>query len=370
MDITERKYWLAFSSFVGIGPKRFELLVKYFGSAEKAWRAADKEFLEIGLPSKLASSFINYRQKFSPDDYLKWIDSDGVRVLTIEDEEYPKLLKEIGDAPFVLYVKSSKVQGTSDKLEELFEIGIAVVGTRKLTSYGREVTEKLVSDLTANGLTIVSGLARGLDGVAHKTAMETGGRTLAVMGTGINIVYPPEHRDLYEQIAEHGAVISELPMGYPALRMNFPARNRIISGLSLGVLIPEAAEDSGSLITASFAGEQGREVFVVPGPITSPVSAGTNELLKKGAKLVTSVNDILEELEITIKKKHIEAKKVLPANPKEKLILDILSSGQLHINTIVVKSGLPINETGSLLTMMEMKGIVRCFGNGVFGIKS
>lgn len=378
MSEEERKYWIAFSSFIGIGPKRFSLLVKYFGSAKIAWEAPEKELREIGLGEKLTELFCLYRERFDLEKYLERMMVLGVTALTLGDDEYPSLLKEIGDAPYVLYIKTSnfknqnpnKSQILKFKMIDLFsECAIAVVGTRMVTSYGREVTEELTSGLVANGLTIVSGMARGVDGIAHKTAIDFNGMTVAVLGSGIDIIYPPEHRGLYNEIVQNGAVISEFPLGYPAVPRNFPARNRIISGLSLGVLVTEAAYDSGSLITASFAGEQGREVFAVPGPITSKVSGGTSELLKKGAKLVSSISDILEELKIKEKKANMEAKKVLQTSTEEKLIIDILSLGQLHINNIALKVRLPINKVGSLLMILEMKGMVRNYGEMVYGIK-
>jgi len=359
----ERKYWIAFSSFPGIGPKRFELLVKYFGSAENAWKSSEKELKGIGLPEKITLSFCNFRKKFSIENYLKWISREKINIITSSDSCYPALLKEISDPPFVLYIKSNIF---SNKLFQ--EICIAVVGSRKLTSYGQEVTENLVSGLVTNGCVVVSGLARGVDSIAHKEAIRSGGKTIAVLGTGVNIVYPPENSDLYKNVINNGAVISEFPLGYPPLRMNFPARNRIISGLSLGVLITEAAKDSGSLITASFAGEQGREVFAVPGPITSSVSFGTSELIKKGAKLVTSIADIFEELNIKNFREVLNSKKILPTSSDEKIVLDILSSGQLHINDIIKNSRLPVYKVGSLLTIMEMKGMIRNYGNMIYGI--
>lgn len=364
MDLEERKYWIAFSSFVGFGPKRFKLLRDYFGSAEKAWKVSEKELEEIGLSEKLIASFLFHRKNFSLEEYLAKINKLGVGIITLEDENYPKLLKQIDDAPFLLYFKTSSLGFVSNT-----DCSIAVVGTRKITNYGQEVTEKLVTELVFNGITIVSGMARGVDSIAHKTAIENKGTTIAVLGSGIDIIYPPENRTLYNSIVENGAVVSEFPLGFKPMPWCFPVRDRIMSGLSLGVLVTEAASDSGSLITASCAGNQGREVFAVPGPITSTVSFGTSELLKKGAKLVTCVTDILEEIKIKEKKEQANACLVLPANENEKLIIDILGGGQLHINNIVLKSKLSVSQTGSILMMMEMKGMVKNYGKGMYGRK-
>ena len=284
----DKPYWLAFNCFDGIGPLRFKLLLEYFGTAKAAWEAEKQELVKIGLGQSLVENFCLFRQSFDILGYLERIKKAKVYVLTLKDEEYPKLLKEIQTAPPVLYIKSKNTEIIRRSYHNLC---MAVVGTRKITSYGRQVTEALVSDLVAHGLTIVSGMAKGVDSLSHKTAIENGGLTIAVLGSGVDVIYPPENRKLWEEISENGAVVSEFPLGYPAVPGNFPARNRIISGLSLGVLVTEAAEDSGALITASCAAEQGREVFSVPGPITSPLSKGTAELIKKGAKLVYNVNE-------------------------------------------------------------------------------
>lgn len=368
MDFEERKYWIAFSTFMGFGPKRFRLLKDYFGNAKKAWNLSEKELREIGLSEKLITSFLLHRKNFSLEDYLEKMKKINVGVLTLEDEEYPKLLKQITDAPYVLYY-FTRCEQSFKWLFAQTDCSVAVVGTRKVTSYGQEVTEKLVAGLVFNSVTIVSGMARGVDSIAHRTAIENKGITVAVLGSGLDIIYPPENACLYNSIVDNGAVISEFPLGFHPQPWCFPVRDRIMSGLSLGVLVTEAASDSGSLITASHAANQGREVFAVPGPITSPVSIGTSELLKKGAKLVTGVSDILEELKINEKKAQTEAQNILPANKNEKLIIDILGAGQLHINNIVVKTKLPISQIGSLLTIMEMKGMVRNYGGGMYGRK-
>lgn len=293
MDPEEKKYWLGFSAFPGIGPLRFKLLYDYFGSAKEAWQAPENELLKIGLGEKLSAKFSQFKNLFSLDKYIELIQKKRVEVLTWDDTNYPKLLKEIPDAPFLLYVR-----GDASVLNDMSP-RIGVVGTRRITSYGREVTQKLTSELVNHGFTIVSGLAYGVDAVAAQTAIDCGGQTIAVLGCGVDIIHPVSNTSIYWKIVkEYGCIVSEFPMGRFAEKGLFPARNRIISGLSLGVLVTEGAADSGSLITARFAAEQGREVFAVPGPITSELSQGPTKLLKAGAKLVTNVEDILEELNI------------------------------------------------------------------------
>ncbi len=289
----ERNYWVAFSVFPGIGPVRFGLLRNYFGSAQAAWHAGVGELRAIHLGDKLVDQFVAFRRAFVLDDYLGRLKTLGVHVLTLNDPRYPKRLKEIPYAPFVLYVKA---RVTKEKLN--LDRTIAVVGTRNITPYGREVTKRIVEGLVSSGFTIVSGLAYGVDAAAHQAAIDAGGKTIAVLGCGIDIIAPPSNARLYRCIGEegHGAIVSEMPLGLRPDKGRFVARNRIISGLSMGVVVTEGADDSGALITARNAAEQGREVFAVPGPITSPYSRGPAKLIQQGAKLITDVDDILEEL--------------------------------------------------------------------------
>lgn len=356
-DFEEKYYWLAFSAFnQGIGPVRFKLIVDYFGSAENAYKASEKELRAVGLPEKILLSFLSFRQRFDLEKYLKELAKKEVSFLTLKDKEYPELLKQISDPPYVLYIKG--------KLLPEDNLAIAVVGTRKITSYGRQVTEKIAGDLSVNGLTIVSGLARGVDTCAHVSALTYGGRTIAVLGCGVDVIYPAENVRLYHEIVNgHGAILSEFPLGMITARGTFPARNRIISGLSLGVVVTEGAEDSGSLITAGYAAEQGREVFAVPGPITSSLSKGPADLIKKGAKLVYDVKDILEELNIKQKTLAVKAKEILPESKEEGIILELLKNESLHIDELAKRAGMEISKLTSLLTMMEIKGKIRNLGN-------
>jgi len=294
MDLEEKKYWIAFSVFEGIGPVRFKLLKDYFGSAKNVFEASEKNLKETGLSEKIINNFLDFRQSFDFSSYLLRLDRLGINVLAYDEENYPKLLKNIEDKPIVIYAKTKKKNDFS-----IFDRKtIAVVGTRRITAYGKQVTAMLAKGLVEKGWVIVSGLARGVDRVAHETTICNKGLTVAVLGCGLEMVYPSEHRQLAEKIIESGGMlISEFPPGTPMAAKNFPLRNRIISGMSLGVVVTEAAEKSGSLITASCAAQQGREVFAVPGPINSPLSQGTAQLIKKGAKLVSNINDIIEELQ-------------------------------------------------------------------------
>ncbi len=279
----EQHYWVAFSVFPGIGPVRFQRLLDTFGTAKAAWEAP------------LSDKFIHFKKTFNIDEYLEKLGHLHVSVLTLSDPKYPKLLKEISDPPFLLYIRG-KNTGEPINLDKT----IAVVGTRNITPYGQEVTRKLVTGLVAHGFTIVSGMAYGVDAVAHQAAIDAGGKTIAVLGCGIDIIAPPSNATLYRAIGEegHGAIVSEMPLTQRPGKGLFVARNRIISGLSMGVVVIEGTDSSGALITARNAGEQGREVFAVPGPITSLYSKGPARLIKQGAKLVERVEDILEELGI------------------------------------------------------------------------
>ena len=356
----DKPYWIAFNVFEGIGPLRFGALLKYFGTAKKAWEASTEELLEIGLGERLTEKFGKFREEFDIDKYLRSLKELRVEVLTLKDKRYPKLLRQIPTAPPVLYLKGEIL--AEDKK------AIAVVGTRKVTNYGRQVTQILSKDLVEQGFTIVSGMARGVDSIAHQAALSAGGRTIAVLGCGINIVYPPENKGLYQKISRHGAVVSEVALGRYVTRGIFPARNRIISGLSLGVLVTEGAKDSGSLITAGYAGEQGREVFAVPGPITSQFSAAPMSLIKKGAKLVSNVKDILEELDITPHATRDKQHAIRVETEEEKRIIEILAEGNLQIDEIIRKSGWFSSKVGSLLSLMEIKGMVKNFGGMRYGI--
>lgn len=357
----ERAYAVALYGVKGIGPHRFPLLIKYFGSAKKAWQVAGAKLQEIGLPQAAIDNLVKRRQGMTPTVYFRELKKQGIKLYFLAEKNYPTRLSEIDNPPQILYVKG--------EIKPEDELAIAVVGTRRITPYGRQITENLTADLVAQGLTIVSGMARGVDSVAHKAALQMAGRTIAVLGCGLDICYPPENKGLMEEIIKHGAVASEFPLGYPALRANFPARNRIIAGLSLGILVTEGAEKSGTKITAKWAADQGREVFAVPGPITSKMSQGPADLIKLGAKLVTNVNDILEELNLESRKIQHKAKKILPGSPLEEKILAILSEQPIHIDEIVRQTDLSTTKVSSALSLMEMKGLVRNLGSMLYVLK-
>lgn len=362
---------MAFNVFEGIGPLRFKLLLDYFGTAEEAYRAPVEKLREIGLGGKLVLKFDEFRQNFDISSYLLRVSQLGIFTLTLEDKNYPKLLKEIQNPPTVIYVKGFRNEGFRDIGEIFNKKMVAVVGTRLPTAYGLKVTEMIVEGLVANGLVVVSGLARGIDAVAHKHTIYNKGLTIGVLACGLDKVYPPEHKGLVGEIVRSGgAVISEMPLGMMPVRGNFPARNRIISGLSLGVVVTEAAQDSGSLITASHAAEQGRDVFAIPGPITSKMSDGTAELIKKGAKLVTRVEDILDELGIrkcTTGIKSTTSITGIELTEDERKIFVVLKEEDLAIDDIIRKSGLDSGTVGSLLSIMEIKGIIKNY-NGAYSL--
>lgn len=331
-------------------------IMKYFLNSEEAWRAPANEFEKIFHDENLAGRIAEERKKIDPEREFEKLEKENIKILIIDDNNYPKLLKEIYTPPPILYSK-----GVIDDSD----VRIAVVGTRRMTLYGKEVTMDIVSGLTRAGLTIVSGLARGIDSAAHETALQNNTKTIAVLGSSLdrNSIYPPQNKNLAQRIvAQNGALISEYPIGMPALPQNFPQRNRIISGISLGVLVVEAGEKSGALITAREALEQNREVFSVPGPITSPLSIGPNNLIKAGAKTVTSANDILEELNLEKFIAQQENKKIIPDTPEEAQLLGYLSKEPLHIDKLAQQTGLSASQINSLLLIMEMKGIVRNLG--------
>lgn len=368
MTADELKYYLGFSAFPGIGPLRFKLLIKYFGSIKKAWLASEKDLLKIGLGEKLTQHFISFRQDFSLTEYQKKIADLKISVITVSDKLYPELLKEIPGAPFLLYVR-----GNIEILEKLGRT-IAIVGTRLITSYGETVTRQITSDLVSTGFTIVSGMAYGVDTVAHQTAIDTGGQTIAVLGCGVDVIHPRSNTTLYWKIIKkYGLVISEFPIGQFAAKGLFPARNRIISGLSLGVVVTEGAKDSGALITARYALEQGREVFAIPGPITSYLSDAPTMLLKQGAKLVTHVEDILEELKIannpithlSNKSKNMTLKDL---SKEEIIILKLLQNETLHFDELVRKSDISSQKLGGILTLLEMKKYIKSLENGIYSL--
>lgn len=362
----EQKYWAAFSAFPGIGPLRFKLLLEYFGNAKKAWEAKREELEEIHLGQKLTSKFLHFRNTFDVSSYTKQLALQHVNTLTWNDPRFPKLLKEISDAPFLLYIKSKPSMERID-----MDRTIAVVGTRRATPYGIDITQKITEELVFNGFTIISGMAYGIDAAAHEAAIASGGKTIAVLGCGVDIIAPPINERIYKQLSEegYGAVVSEMPLGMRPSKGLFPARNRIISGLSRGVLVTEGADDSGALITARYAADQGRDVFAVPGPITSPYSRGPTLLLKHGAVLVESADDIIDALGLSKRRYTKKSNAALLTSKEEKCIIACLEEGTKHVDEIVRLSHLPVPLTFSTLTQLEMKGIIKDIGGKMYELE-
>ncbi len=350
----ELKYWVSFSRIPGIGRVKISQLLEYFSKLGDAWQAPSGELKKAGLDSKSVTTVVNLRPRIFPDAEIENLHKYKIKAITFNSPSYPQRLKEIHDYPPLIYVRGN--------LKPEDECCLAVVGTRRATVYGRQVTEEIVTELAKNKITIVSGLAKGIDSIAHRAALETNGRTIAVFASGLDIVYPAENASLARDIIEKGALVSEYPLGTRPKADNFPRRNRIMSGISLGVLVIEAGERSGALITVEQALQQNREVFAVPGSILSPASKGTNSLLQQGATLVRNHIDILEELNLAMVTQQLEMKELLPTDKTEALLLRQLSSEPSHIDEICRQSSLTASTVSSALAMMELKGMVKQVG--------
>jgi len=358
MQNEELKYWLGIIRFPKIGATRLKRLHNFFPSLKQAFQASVSELMEAGLEQNIAQEFTIKRNTIDPDKELEFYQKENLKVLTFKDSQYPEILKQIYNPPALLFYRGN--------LDALQHNALAVVGTRKISNYGRQIVPPLIQDLVKNNLSIVSGLALGIDSLAHSSTLEINGKTIAVLGSGLDKanIYPFSNRYLAQKIIEKkGILISEYPIGTLPLKHNFPARNRIISGLGLGTLVVEAGESSGALITAKYALNQNREVFAVPGPIHSNTSIGTNNLIKQGAKPATCVEDILEELNIEKIEEFSANKKILPSSPVEQKILEILNTEPKHIDKISKQTRLSAAEINSNLIIMEMKGMVKNLGN-------
>lgn len=362
----EREYYLGFSLCPGIGISTFEKLLAAFKTAQKAW-SAEQNNLEQVLGKKLTEQFVSFRNKFSFGLYQQQLEREKVSFVCLFESEYPNLLKQIVRPPFVLFIK-----GNFDFNSEHNKNTIGVVGSRKVTQYGKDVTELVVSELVDSGSIIVSGLALGVDGVAHQTTLDNKGKTIAVLGCGVSCCSPAENTNIYNGILENGgAIISELPLFHPPTKGSFPARNRIIAGLSQAVVVTEGAEDSGSLITAEYAFKFNRKVFAVPGPITSNLSKGPYKLISKGAKLVTSGQDIVQELGIKNHELRIKGNKKIKGDSKEEnIILRLLENEAMGFDEIVRRSKLDSSTVAITLSMMEVKGMIKSQSSGNFLIAS
>jgi DNA processing protein len=348
-------YWVGFNLVKGIGPARLRTLLDYFGDIRSAWQATPQALADAGLGEKLIGAMEQTRQGDALVKTWEYIQDHHITVLTWDDPAYPRRMKEIDQPPPVIYLRGV--------LREEDQWAVSIVGTRRITAYGRQATQELAGTLSRNGITIVSGLARGIDAIAHQAALEANGRTLAVLGCGVDLIYPPEHLRLASQVMEHGALISDYPPGTQPEAANFPPRNRIISALSQAVVVVEAGEKSGALITAAFAAEQGRQVFAVPGNIYAPQSKGTNRLIKEGAHIVLDAQDVLEVLNLAQVSEYRAARAVLPADATEARLYGLLGREPLHVDEIRALAGLPIEQVSSTLTLMELKGMVRQVGS-------
>ena len=349
-----RQYWVAFSLVRGIGAVRFQAILNYFGDPQIAWGAPTEALRDAGLSDKIIENLVSTRDQVDLDKIWDQIEATGISVLIQQDENYPKRLKELDQPPPLIYTQGEIIPDD--------EWSVAIVGTRRVTAYGRQVAEDIAGSLARNGLTIISGLARGVDSIAHQAALNAGGRTIAVLGSGLDRIYPPENRRLAEQIKASGVLISEYSPSTPPEASNFPQRNRLISGLSLAVIVVEAGIKSGALITANFAADQGREVFAVPGNITSPGSMGTNRLISNGAHPMLSADQVLEILELGLVAEHRSARVALPSDALEAQLFETLGGEPLHIDEITNRTEIPVEKVTATLALMELKGMVRQVG--------
>ena len=347
----EINYWVAFNRIPGVGRVRYKALLEKFGSLAQAWCARPSDLRSAGLNDRIVRVIVAERPNIDPDAEMERLAKHEVRALTWDDPSYPVRLRETDDPPPVLYVRGQIIPD---------EWAVSVVGTRRPTPYGRQVAEEMSYQLAANRITVVSGLARGVDAIAHRAALSAGGRTVAVLACGLDIIYPPEHTKLAREIIEAGVLISDYPLGTQPRGDYFPRRNRILSGISLGVLVVEGDVKSGAMITARLALDQNREVFAVPGSVFSAQSRGTNTLIQRGeAKLVLRVEDVLEELNLTAVPQQLEMKELIPATDTEADLLRHITKEPVHIDEVCRQSGLPVSTVSSVLAMMELKGLVR-----------
>jgi DNA processing protein len=360
--------WIALNMIRGIGPRKANQLIDRFGAPAQVFAASRLSLEKEGLKPETVQELHDSEILEKANAEIERLERLGAVVITLEDEDYPPLLREIYDPPIALYVRGDLKKACARPC-------LAVVGSRRSSTYGVNAALSLSRDLAQNGLTIVSGLARGIDAAAHRGALEVSGLTVGVVGTGLETTYPKEHKKLEDEIVASGAVISEFPLGTPPLPQNFPYRNRVLSGLCFGVLIVEAAEHSGSLITARLANEQGREVFAVPGNITSQTSFGPNFLIKDGAKLVQQWRDVVEELPREVRKKILGADRpkgddaqsnvqpmfeAVAMSDDERKLLDMLTTdAPSHIDQLLISSGMNSSDLLTALLALQMKDRIR-----------
>jgi DNA processing protein len=353
---SEVRFWVGFHLIPGVGSATLLALRDAFGTLGEAWHASPADLRAVGLSEKAAGTIAAQRRAIDIEAEMARLAKEEARVLTLDDDGYPRLLREIPHAPAVLYMKGALLPED--------ELAIGIVGTRRATPYGADMARRFAMDLARGGVTVISGLALGIDTVAHHAALDAGGRTVAILGCGVDVIYPSRNRKLAGRVVEHGALLSEYPLSTKPDARNFPARNRIISGLSKGVVVVEAPARSGALITASFAGDQGREVYAVPGSARSPASAGCHALIRDGATLVTSAQQILDELEVDAVRAAVQTRLELPENAQERKLFELIGAEPRHVDELCRDSGLSIQETSGALLAMELKGLVRQQGAG------
>lgn len=342
---------------------KYHALKRQFGDIQKAWQAEFSELTQAGFDENSAHEFLEWRDAFTEKKYTEVLNKDGIQIISIEDAAYPSLLKDIFDPPVALFVR-----GTLDNSRPRF----AIVGTRKMTIYGHQVTEEITGELARHGIEIVSGLALGIDGTVHKATLEANGSTTAVLGSGIDrrSIYPRAHYELSERIIDKGgALIGEYPPGTEPTTYSFPKRNRIIAGISLATLVIEADEKSGALITAQCALEYGRDVYAVPHALTSPTGAGPHKLIRDGAYLVRNAEDILENLNITEFERTVRIQETIPDTLDEAKIVELLSREPIHVDELARRSTFPQPKVIAMLTVLEMKGRIKNVGNMMYIIK-
>lgn len=396
--MTDLKYWLWLTLALRQSSRKLASALEYFETPLDIYRAKEQDFRKVNLLTRKDAAALCDKSLSAAENIMTECRKKGIHILTLDNPHYPRLLANIFDPPCVLYVKCR------ERIDLNSALSVAMVGTRKMSAYGRAAAIELAGDLARAGVTVVSGMARGIDGAAHTGALRAGGKTVAVLGCGVDVVYPPEHGEMMKQIIQSGMVISEYPPGSRPLPNHFPTRNRIISGLSAGTVVVESPEAGGSLITASLALEQGRDVFAVPGDINRPLSDGTNELIRQGAHLVSSALDIISEYReeyVSVFENVLHAEQEnpqatgssempavqnetddpLPAlptldneayqslPPEEKAIVDCLSLTPSHVDTLAEKTGLPVQQLNASLTLLEMKGMISQLAGRHFVLK-
>lgn len=365
-DIAEKALWVSLSRVQGFGSQTFCQLLKKFGNPTHIYAASRQQLKEV-VSDNIASQISLGIDEVALNESIQWLSQANNYLITLADSTYPQALLEISDPPPFLYAKGNRAL--------LNQPSIAIVGSRNASVQGEKNAEAFAEGLCAYGLCVISGLALGIDGAAHRGALKANGATIAVVGTGLDIIYPAKHRDLAHQIAEHGLIISEFPLGTASLPQNFPKRNRIISGLSLGCLVVEANLQSGSQITARLAAEQGREVFAIPGSIHSPMSKGCHQLIKQGAKLVDSLQDIVDELGLSnINLEYVglnkgAAKRMPSADVNTAVInplLKLMGYEAISLETLVRLSNLTVSEVSSMLMILELEGSIASLSGGQY----